>query len=218
MRQIGDATIVCCTPAGIGDTLNKGVFVQLSVPEESVELLSNRQLLVQYDLESTEELEGCEELLGELKELYEEQIEEGGLEPCDFISEFAQEYRSQARDDIQQAFLHAMHDSVADLSKITPFDELKKMGGSWSLSQIEDWQESAEAFLKPIDFDDPNSISLAFSKLPEEHWKQHRSRVRSLLNNCLKKAKTMLMFSGQYQKWPHGCWSMLVRMFVRIQH
>ena len=46
----------------------------------------------------------------------------------------------QARDDIQQAFLHAMHDSVADLSKITPFDELKKMGGSWSLSQIEDWQ------------------------------------------------------------------------------
>ena len=190
--QIGDATICRCWDAGYGvgaDTLNKGVFVQLSVPEESVELLSNRQLLVQYDLESTEELEGCEELLGELKELYEEQIEEGGLEPCDFISEFAQEYRSQARDDIQQAFLHAMHDSVADLSKITPFDELKKMGGSWSLSQIEDWQESAEAFLKPIDFDDPNSISLAFSKLPEEHWKQHRSRVRSLLNNLPEKSK-----------------------------
>ena len=94
--QIGDATICRCWDAGYGvgaDTLKKGVFVQLSVPEESVELLSNRQLLVQYDLESTEELEGCEELLGELKELYEEQIEEGGLEPCDFISEFAQEYR-----------------------------------------------------------------------------------------------------------------------------
>ena len=190
--QIGDATICRCWDAGYGvgaDTLNKGVFVQLSVPEESVELLSNRQLLVQYDLESTEELEGCEELLGELKELYEEQIEEGGLEPCDFISEFAQEYRSQARDDIQQAFLHAMHDSVADLSKVTPFDELKKMGGGWSLSQIDDWQESAEAFLKPIDFDDPNSISLAFSKLPEEHWKQHRSRVRSLLNNLPEESK-----------------------------
>ena len=190
--QIGDATICRCWDAGYGvgaDTLNKGVFVQLSVPEESVELLSNRQLLVQYDLESTEELEGCEELLGELKELYEEQIEEGGLEPCDFISEFAQEYRSQARDDIQQAFLHAMHDSVADLSKVTPFDELKKMGGGWSLSQIDDWQESAEAFLKPIDFDDPNSISLAFSKLPEEHWKQHRSRVRSLLSNLPEESK-----------------------------
>ena len=190
--QIGDATICRCWDAGYGvgaDTLNKGVFVQLSVPEESVELLSNRQLLVQYDLESTDELEGCEELLGELKELYEEQIEEGGLEPSDFISEFAQEYRSQARDNIQQAFLHAMHDSVADLSKVTPFDELKKMGGGWSLSQIDDWQESAEAFLKPIDFDDPNSISLAFSKLPEEHWKQHRSRVRSLLNNLPEKSK-----------------------------
>ena len=82
-----------------------------------------------------------------------------------------------------------MHDSVADLSKVTPFDELKKMGGGWSLSQIEDWQESAEAFLKPIDFDDPNSISLAFSKLPEEHWKQHRSRVRSLLSNLPEESK-----------------------------
>ena len=58
--QIGDATICRCWDAGYGvgaDTLIKGVFVQLSVPEESVDLLSNRQLLVQYDLESTDELE-----------------------------------------------------------------------------------------------------------------------------------------------------------------
>ena len=190
--QIGDATICRCWDAGYGvgaDTLTKGALVQLSVPEESVELLSNRRLLIHYGLESTEELEDCEELLGELNELYEEQIEEGDLEPCDFISDFAQEYRVEARDEIQQAFLHAMHNSVADLSEVTPFDELKKMGGGWSLSQIEDWQESAEALLKPIDFDGPNSISLAFSRLPDEHWKQHRERVRSLLKNMPEDSK-----------------------------
>lgn len=190
--QIGDATICRCWDAGYGvgaDTLNKGALVQLSVPEESVELLSNRRLLVHYGLESNEELEGCEELLGALEELYGEQIEEGDLEPRDFISDFAQEYRVEARDEIQQAFLYAMHESVADLSEVTPFDELKKMGGGWSLSQIEDWQESAEALLKPIDFDDPNSISLAFSQLPEEHWKQHRERSRSLLENLHEDSK-----------------------------
>ena len=116
--QIGDSTICRCWDDGYGigaNTLKNGALIQLLVPEESVELLSTRQLLNQYGLKSIEELEVCEELLEELEELYEEQLEEDGIEPADFISDFAQGYvagiRVDVRDELQQAFLNAIHNS-----------------------------------------------------------------------------------------------------------
>ncbi len=185
-RQIGESTICRCWDNGYdvgADAVKDSVFRQLSVPETSIELLMTRQLLNQFGLEKEEELAGCEKLLGEIRELYEKELEGPDLEPMDFIAEFSQEFRAAARDEIQEAFLNAIHSSSVNLLEFAPFSYLKENGGDWEVSTIEDWSETAEFLLKPIDFQDPKSIALAFAQLPEEHWKQHRTRVRALFNN-----------------------------------
>ena len=185
-KEAADAVICRSWDSGYGigaEAIQDGRLFELVTSEESVDALSRRMLAQHYNLASVEDLEKSEEFLSDLQDIYSDEIENQTAELADLILEFAQEFRSEARDSIQDAFFQGVDRRISDFSELDPFDYLVRNSCDWEVSVSEEWQSSVEEFLLPIDFQDPGSVALAFSRAPGEHWKEHRGRVREMLKN-----------------------------------
>ncbi len=103
--------------------------------------------------------------------------------------EWSDDYRVEARDGLQTAFLRSVHDGNTNLTDYAYFKMLSDLGCEWQINDLPDMAESAGWLLAPIDYDDPEYIDSIFDQQSDEFWKQHRDRIHGALSNLPEELK-----------------------------
>ena len=154
--------------------LANGVFKEFTVSTEA--LMDLQKALI---LENTDTSE-----IDELREQgnSEEEIDE-------ILWEWSDDYRVEARDGLQIAFLRSVHDGNHNLTDYAYFKMLSDLGCEWQINDLPDMAESAGRLLKPIDYDDPEYIDSIFGQPSDEFWKLHRDRIHGILSNLPEELK-----------------------------
>ena len=154
--------------------LANGVFKEFTVSTEA--LMDLQKALI---LENTDTSE-----IDELREQgnSEEEIDE-------ILWEWSDDYRVEARDGLQIAFLRSVHDGNHNLTDYAYFKMLSDLGCEWQINDLPDMAESAGRLLKPIDYDDPEYIDSIFGQQSDEFWKLHRDRIHGILSNLPEELK-----------------------------
>ena len=154
--------------------LANGVFKEFTVSTEA--LMDLQKALI---LENTDTSE-----IDELREQgnSEEEVDE-------ILWEWSDDYRVEARDGLQIAFLRSVHDGNHNLTDYAYFKMLSDLGCEWQINDLPDMAESAGRLLKPIDYDDPEYIDSIFGQQSDEFWKLHRDRIHGILSNLPEELK-----------------------------
>lgn len=148
--------------------LSNGVFKEFTV---STEVLMDLQKALLLENTDTSEI-------NELREQgkSEEEIDE-------VLWEWSDDYRVEARDGLQIAFLRSVHEGNSNLTDYAYFKMLSDLGCEWQINDLPDMAVSAAELLEPIDYNDPEYITSTFRQQGDEWWKAHRERVKELLKN-----------------------------------
>ncbi len=154
--------------------LTNGVFKEFTV---STEALMDLQKALLLENTGTAEID-------ELREQgnSEEEIDE-------ILWDWSDDYRVEARDGLQTAFLRSVHDGNNDLTDYAYFKMLSDLGCEWQTNDLPDMATSAGQLLKPIDYDDPEYIDSIFGQQSDEFWKLHRDRIHGVLSNLPEELK-----------------------------
>ena len=154
--------------------LANGVFKEFTV---STEALMDLQKALLLENTGTSEID-------ELREQgnSEEEIDE-------ILWDWSDDYRVEARDGLQTAFLRSVHDGNHDLTDYAYFKMLSDLGCEWQTNDLPDMAISAGKLLKPIDYDDPEYIDSIFGQQSDEFWKLHRDRIHGILSNLPEELK-----------------------------
>ena len=114
-----------------------------------------------------------------------------------------QEYEfewSDVRDEVQLSFIHhIVQTGTADgLDKIEPFKTLKEIGGSFSIDILEDALSNiATKLSQKIDFYNYELMGEIFAQQDDEFWKDHRARIRDLMEDLPEDLKSSKDFFKQ---------------------
>jgi hypothetical protein len=93
---------------------------------------------------------------------------------------------SDIRDEVQLSFIHhvAANGSAAELEAVEPFKTIKQIDGSFTIEVLEDVQANISAKLaQKIDFYNFEIIERNFAQQGDESWKDHRARIRDLMED-----------------------------------
>ena len=148
--------------------LANGVFKEFTVSTEALMDLQKALLLENTDTSEIDELRE--------QGNSEEEIDE-------ILWEWSDDYRVEARDGLQMAFLRSAYDGNSNLTDYAYFKMLSDLGCEWQINDLPDMAESAGRLLKPIDYDDPEYIDSIFGQQSDEYWKLHRDRIHGILSN-----------------------------------
>lgn len=148
--------------------LANGVFKEFTVSTEALMDLQKALLLENTDTSKIDELRE--------QGNSDEEIDE-------ILWEWSDDYRVEARDGLQIAFLRSVHDGNSNLTDYAYFKMLSDLGCEWQINDLPDMAESAGRLLKPIDYDDPEYIDSIFGQQSDEFWKLHRDRIHGILSN-----------------------------------
>ena len=154
--------------------LAKGAFKEFTVSTEALMDLQKALLLENTDTSEIDELRE--------QGNSEEEIDE-------ILWEWSDDYRVEARDGLQIAFLRSVHDGNHNLTDYAYFKMLSDLGCEWQINDLPDMAESAGRLLKPIDYDDPQYIDSIFGQQSDEFWKLHRDRIHGILSNLPEELK-----------------------------
>ena len=154
--------------------LATGVFKEFTVSAEALMDLQKALLLENTDTSEIDELRE--------QGKSEEEIDE-------ILWEWSDDYRVEARDGLQIAFLRSVHDGNSNLTDYAYFKMLSDLGCEWQINDLPDMAESAGRLLKPIDYDDPEYIDSIFGRQSDEFWKLHRDRIHGILSNLPEELK-----------------------------
>ena len=154
--------------------LANGVFKEFTVSTEALMDLQKALLLENIDTSEIDELRE--------QGNSEEEIDE-------ILWEWSDDYRVEARDGLQIAFLRSVHDGNSNLTDYACFKMLSDLGCDWQINDLPDMAESAARLLKPIDYNDPEYIDSIFGQQGDEFWKLHRDRIHGILSNLPEELK-----------------------------
>ena len=154
--------------------LANGVFKEFTVSTEALMDLQKALLLENTDT-------------SEIDELREQGNSEQEID--EILWEWSDDYRVEARDGLQTAFLRSVHDGNSNLTDHAYFKMLSDLGCDWQINDLPDMAESAGRLLKPIDYDDPEYIDSIFGQQSDEFWKLHRDRIHGILSNLPEELK-----------------------------
>ena len=154
--------------------LAHGVFKEFTVSTEALMDLQKALLLENTDTSEIDELRE--------QGNSEEEVDE-------ILWEWSDDYRVEARDGLQIAFLRSVHDGNHNLTDYAYFKMLSDLGCEWQINDLPDMPESAGRLLKPIDYDDPEYIDSIFGQQSDEYWKLHRDRIHGILSNLPEELK-----------------------------
>ena len=154
--------------------LAKGAFKEFTVSTEALMDLQKALLLENTDTSEIDELRE--------QGNSEEEIDE-------ILWEWSDDYRVEARDGLQTAFLRSVHDGNSNLTDYAYFKMLSDLGCEWQINDLPDMAESAAQLLKPIDYNDPEYINSIFGQQSDEFWKLHRDRIHGILKNLPEELK-----------------------------
>ena len=154
--------------------LANGVFKEFTVSTEALMDLQKALLLENTDTSEIDELRE--------QGNSEEEIDE-------ILWDWSDDYRVEARDGLQIAFLRSVHDGNHDLTDYAYFKMLSDLGCEWQTNDLPDMAISAGKLLKPIDYDDPEYIDSIFGQQSDEFWKLHRDRIHGILSNLPEELK-----------------------------
>ena len=107
---------------------------------------------------------------------------------------------SEVRDEVQLSFIHHMAKNGSDegIENIEPFKTLKDIGGSFSIDHLEDAPANiATKLAQKIDFYDSETIGEIFAQQGDEFWKDHRARIRDLMEDLPEELKSNKDFFKQ---------------------
>ncbi|MDC1075923.1 hypothetical protein OAQ35_03020 [Litorivicinus sp.] len=154
--------------------LAKGAFKEFTVSTEALMDLQKALLLENTDTSEIDELRE--------QGNSEEEIDE-------ILWEWSDDYRVEARDGLQTAFLRSIHDGNSNLTDYAYFKMLSDLGCEWQINDLPDMAKSAAQLLKPIDYNDPEYINSIFGQQSDEFWKLHRDRIHGILKNLPEELK-----------------------------
>ena len=107
---------------------------------------------------------------------------------------------SDVRDEVQLSFIHhiAQTGTAKGFDKIEPFKTLKEIGGSFSIDILEDAPSNiATKLSQKIDFYNYDSMEEIFAQQGDESWKDHRTRIRDLMEDLPEDLKSSKDFFKQ---------------------
>jgi len=107
---------------------------------------------------------------------------------------------SDVRDEVQLSFIHhiAQTGTAEGLDKIEPFKTLKEIGGSFSIDILEDAPSNiATKLSQKIDFYNYELMGEIFAQQGDEGWKDHRARIRDLMEDLPEDLKSSKDFFKQ---------------------
>jgi len=107
---------------------------------------------------------------------------------------------SDVRDEVQLSFIHHMaeHGSAEDLDEIEPFKTFKQIGGNYAIDVLEDAPSNIAAKLsQKIDFYNYELMGEIFAQQGDEFWKDHRTRIRDLMEDLPEDLKSSKNFFKQ---------------------
>jgi len=148
--------------------LHKGQFTEFSVSVEVLLELQKRLLLDQID----------EAVIDGLREqgLTEDEI-------SSTLEEWSDDYGIEARDRLQLDFLRSIHDENPDLTSYPYFKILSELECEWNINDLPSMAADASDLLTSVDYSDPTSVDSIFRVKDGEFWKQHRKRIREVLEH-----------------------------------
>ena len=104
---------------------------------------------------------------------------------------------SDVRDEVQLSFIHHMaeHGSAEDLDEIEPFKTFKQFGGNYAINALEDAPSNiATKLSQKIDFYNYELMGEIFAQRGDEFWKDHRTRIRDLMEDLPEDLKSSKNF------------------------
>ena len=107
---------------------------------------------------------------------------------------------SDVRDEVQLSFIHhiAQTGTAKGFDKIEPFKTLKEIGGSFSIDILEDAPSNiATKLSQKIDFYNYELMEEIFAQQGDESWKDHRTRIRDLMEDLPEDLKSSKDFFKQ---------------------
>ena len=107
---------------------------------------------------------------------------------------------SDVRDEVQLSFIHhiAQTGTAKGFDKIEPFKTLKEIGGSISIDILEDAPSNiATKLSQKIDFYNYELMEEIFAQQGDESWKDHRTRIRDLMEDLPEDLKSSKDFFKQ---------------------
>ena len=107
---------------------------------------------------------------------------------------------SDVRDEVQLSFIHHMaeHGSAEDLDEIEPFKTFKQFGGNYAINALEDAPSNiATKLSQKIDFYNYELMGEIFAQRGDEFWKDHRTRIRDLMEDLPEDLKSSKNFFKQ---------------------
>ena len=107
---------------------------------------------------------------------------------------------SDVRDEVQLSFIHhiAQTGTAKGFNKIEPFKTLKEIGGSFSIDILEDAPSNiATKLSQKIDFYNYELMEEIFAQQGDESWKDHRTRIRDLMEDLPEDLKSSKDFFKQ---------------------
>jgi hypothetical protein len=107
---------------------------------------------------------------------------------------------SDVRDEVQLSFIHHMaeHGSAEDLDEIEPFKTFKQIGGNYAINALEDAPSNiATKLSQKIDFYNYELMGEIFAQQGDEGWKDHRARIRDLMEDLPEDLKSSKDFFKQ---------------------
>ncbi|MDA7598739.1 DUF4116 domain-containing protein [Alphaproteobacteria bacterium] len=122
-----------------------------------------------------------------LHALSSSEVEEDDEYKDDTISE----NRVTWRDSLQTSFgeYFAKHGNTDELNLVDPFVALADVGGTPLFEELSDTTETVKKLLsEKIDWNDVESLRGSLMQKPEEFWKDHRSRVREIMEDAPEEA------------------------------
>jgi len=171
-KQLSESSTVGCFWASdyqcAAIALYRGRFTEFSVSAEVLLELQKRLLLNQIDD-------------AEIEDLREQGLSEDEIEST--IEDWADDYRVEATDGLQLEFLRSIHDENPDLTSYTHFKILSELECEWNINDLPDMAAVASDLLTPVDYSDPTSVDSIFRVKDGESWKQHRNRIRGVLEH-----------------------------------
>lgn len=154
--------------------LANGVFKEFTVSTEALMDLQKALLLQNTDS-------------SEIDQLREQGNSEEAID--EILWEWSDEYRVEARDGLQTAFLRSVHDGNSNLTDYAYLKMLSDLGCEWQTNDLPDMATSAGQLLKPINYDNPEYIDSIFGQQNDEFWKLHRDRIHGILRNLPEELK-----------------------------
>jgi hypothetical protein len=154
--------------------LAKGILKEFTVSTEAIMDLQKALLLENTDASEIDELRE--------QGNSEEEIDE-------ILWQWSDDYRVEARDGLQIAFLRSVHEGNSNLTDYAYFKMLSDLDCDWQINDLHDMGESAGQLLKPINYDDPEYIDSIFVQQSDEFWKLHRDRIHGILSNLPEELK-----------------------------